>query len=183
MLSSANVASPGITRLSERVALLLTVVLLVLPPGLVAYVWLVPEQIVNWGGVAMADFEPRPLRGWAFFAVVGVLFSYTAPVMWGGWELRALFRGYAHGEIFCHSAASRLRRCALAMVTLAVAGPVTTVALSLALSVGLPEGGRRLVIGIHGEDMGFALIGLAVLVIARVLGEAARLARENAEFV
>ncbi len=183
MQSSANPASPAISRLSVRVAALLTAVLLVLPPGLVAYVWLAPEQIVNWGGVAMADFPPRPLEGVAFLAVAGVLLVYAGPVVWGFWELRALFRGYARGEIFCPSAAVRLRHCALAMVALAVAGPVTTVALSLALSVGLPEGSRHVVIGIHGEDLGFAIIGLAVLVIARVLGEAARLARENAEFV
>ncbi|MBP2310941.1 DUF2975 domain-containing protein [Azospirillum soli] len=173
----------AIARISGRVAWILTLALLALPPGIVAYVQLFPHQIVTWGWVAIAGFEPAPFPPLTAVAVIAVLLAYSAPIFWGLWELRRLFQGFAIGEVFTVAAAKRLRRCGIALMVLATAGPAASIGLSTALSMGRPPGVRKLVVGIGGDDVGFALIGVAILVIAQVMVEATRIAQENAEFV
>lgn len=184
-MSTKSLMEPDarITRLSRVVVWVTTILIGVLPPGIVAYVLLLPEQIVHWRSVAPLRLSSDPFLPEQAAAVIAVLLFYSLPSLWGLWEMRALFRGYAAGEIFTLAMARRLRRCAMALLILAPAGPVAGVGLSLALSIGQMPGKRMLVLGIGSDDLGHALIGLALLIVAQVMVRAAKLAEENQGFV
>jgi len=172
-----------IARLSRGVAALLTLALWLLPAGIAAYVLLFPQLLPSHPWVAAAGISPRPLPIGNSLAVLAVLLISASPAFWGLWELRRLFQGYAAGAIFTVAAARRLRHCAYALVSLAAAAPFGAMGLSLALSADLPPGARKLAISFSSDDLGLLLLGVILLVIARVMGEAARLAEENAGFV
>jgi hypothetical protein len=103
--------------------------------------------------------------------------------MWGVWELRCLFQGYAVGAVFTVAAAQRFGRFALALMLAAACAPLGSAVLSLALTIlgTVPE--PSLLILISSTDIGFAVLGGALRVIAWVMRDAARIAEENAGFV
>ena len=97
--------------------------------------------------------------------------------------VRRLFTGYRRGEIFAPAAATRLGR--LGWMVLALA-PVSILSQSLAVLAATwanPPGQRQLTIDIADSDIYAVVIGLAIVAMARVMGEAARMAEENAGFV
>ena len=169
--------------LSGGVATLLTLALWLLPAGLSLYVFLFPQLLPFHPWVAAAGISLRPLPLGNSVAVLVVLLISASPAIWGLWELRRLFQGYAAGAIFTVAAARRLCHCAYALLALGAIAPFGAMGLSLALSADLPPGARRIAISISSDDLGLLLMGIILLVIARVMGEAARLAEENAGFV
>jgi hypothetical protein len=172
-----------IARLSRGVAALLTLALWLLPVGIAVYVLLFPQLLPFHPWVAAAGISPRPLPLGNTVAVLAVLMISASPAIWGLWELRRLFQGYAAGAIFTVAAARRLCHCAYSLLALGVIAPFGALGLSLALSADLPPGARKIAISISSDDLGLLLMGIILLVIARVMGEAARLAEENAGFV
>ena len=81
------------------------------------------------------------------------------------------------------AAARRLRSCGFAVLISAAKTAVGAVLLSMAVSIDLPKDHRVLSVSLSSDDLGLLLIGGIVLVIARVMEEAARLAEENAAFI
>ncbi|HXP98145.1 MAG TPA: DUF2975 domain-containing protein, partial [Telmatospirillum sp.] len=135
------------------------------------------------GWVAMAGFKPRPLPPLVATAVFGALSVVSLPALWGLWALKKLFEGFATGAIFTIAAARRLRHCGYALMVAAGLSPIGSMLLSAALSLDLPKNGRSLVISLSTDDLVLLLIGGVLLVVARVMEEAARIAEENAGFV
>jgi hypothetical protein len=173
----------GIARLSRRMAWLVTAAFWAVTPGLALYVLLFPEQLPYHGWVAMAGFQPRPLPPLVAGAVFAALGVVSVPGLWGLWELKRLFEAYATGAIFTVAAARRLRHCGYALMVAGAGSPLGSMLLSAALSLDLPRHGRSLVISMSSDDLLLLLIGGVLLVIARVMGEAARIAEENAGFI
>lgn len=173
----------SIQRTSRRIAIIATIAFWGLLPAIIAYVLLLPEQLPYISGVALAQFKPRDLPILANLAVICALAVCASPGMWGLWHLRRLFQGYAQGRIFTVEAAGRLRHCAWALLVSGAMGPLGVSALSLALSIGLAPGSRALVVGVSSNDLAMVLIGLIFLVIARIMGEAAHIAEDNAGFI
>lgn len=172
-----------IARLSCRMALVCRALLWLLLPALALYVLVLPEQLPNHGWVAGAGFPVRPLPSPVALAVWGALCIISLPALWGLWSLRRLFEGYAVGAIFTVAAARRLRHCGVALVVAGLETPFGSMLLSGALSLDLPKGSRMLVLSWSGNDVVLLVIGALLLIIGRVMGEAARIAEDNAGFV
>jgi hypothetical protein len=101
--------------------------------------------------------------------------------MWALWSLRRLFLLYAGGEVFSAGALSALNHVAFALFGGVVAGFVMQAPMSLALS--WPNGHRAISLGFGSGDVSTLFMAGVVLVIARVMAEAHRMADENAKFV
>lgn len=172
-----------VARIARPMARLVTAAFWLLPPLIVAHVLAFPGTLANNPIIASANLNTAHLSWQASGAVVVALMIVSAPTMWGLWELRRLFEGYSVGEIFTVGAARRLRHCGFAVLLSAAKTGVGAVLLSLALSIDLPKGNRVLMISLSSDDIAWLLIGGILLVIARVMEEAARLAEENAAFV
>ncbi|MBX7200921.1 MAG: DUF2975 domain-containing protein [Rhodospirillaceae bacterium] len=172
-----------ITRLAKPMAGFLTAAFWLLPPFLVASVLLYPEFLGRHPAIAAANVQTAALSGPAMAAAILALLVISVPALYGLWELKRLFEGYLAGDVFTVGAARRLHRCGFAVLISAAKTAVGGVLLSLAVSIDLPAGHRVLTVGLSSDDVGLLLIGGILLVIARVMEEAARLAEENAAFI
>jgi hypothetical protein len=132
---------------------------------------------VGQAGSALPLALPGRLAAGAISAVpIGVM-------LWGLWQVRALFRGFAAGRVFTADAARRLQLFGVAVLAQAPLGPLTATALALALSLANPPGQRLLVITFSINDYFALVVGGVLIAVATVMREAARLADENASFV
>lgn len=104
-------------------------------------------------------------------------------MVWGLWQVRALFRDFAVGRVFTVEAAQRLRLFGFSVLLQGPLGPLTATLLGLALSLGNPPGQRYLVLTFSINDYVALIVGGVLVAIAAVLREAVRLADENAAFV
>lgn len=178
-----TLASASIPRLARPMLHLMTAALWLVPAIIVAYVLLFPEQLAHHPTIAAAHVETATLSGPAKGAAIAALLVVASPTMWALWELKRLFEGYAAGAIFTVAAARRLRSCGFAVLISSGKTVVGAVLLSLAISIDLPQGHKVLSVSLSSDDVGLLLIGGIVLVIARVMEEAAGLAEENAAFI
>lgn len=99
------------------------------------------------------------------------------------WQLWSLFGLYASGRVFERASVSRLRRFAWATLVFALAQPLLTTALVLALTLSNPPGQRMLSLGFGGHDYMGVLVAAVLIAIATVMADAVRLAEENEGFV
>ena len=165
-----------IQRHSRRLTLLCTVVLVALPPLYVAY-WLAFNHLTpDMTEPALAQLPvDGPLDLGQRLMVLAVT-ALPVAAMWGGVRaLRTLFRRYAEGLVFSAESADCLRRFGFYCVAYAGASILTVPLLSLGLTLGNPPGQRLLSIGLEGSDLTALFLGAIIAVVARVLGEAARL--------
>jgi hypothetical protein len=116
--------------------------------------------------------------------VAGAISAVPIGVMlWGLWQVRALFRDFAEGRVFTENDARRLQMFGVAVLAQAPLGPLIGTALALALSLANPPGRRLLVIAFSINDYFALIVGGVLVAVATVMREAARLADENASFV
>lgn len=147
-------------------------------------VFVVPEWTRNLLlarlGESGRDLALTPLRiaaGAAITAVpVGVL-------LFGLWQVRALFADFAEGRVFTLASARRLRDFAASVLAQAILGPISSTALLLAFTFDNPPGKRQLAIALSSNDYLALIIGGVLLAVAWVMVEATRIADENASIV
>lgn len=175
-------AQRRIAILSRRVAAVLGVAVFLAPVVLAVYVFAFPEQLATHPGVAILRLTPRPLDLPHLLGACGALFLEAAPALWGLWHLRRLFQGYAAGAVFTTVAAKHFRCFAWAVLLSAVSRPLGWMILSMVVAAG-SEAGPHGVISLSSDDLVLVLVGSALLVIGRVMSEAARIAEDNAGFV
>ncbi|MBS0469983.1 MAG: DUF2975 domain-containing protein [Proteobacteria bacterium] len=110
-------------------------------------------------------------------------FSLTevALVVWALWSLRKLFLCYARGEVFAPTSLNLLNHVAVALFASVVVTFAMQVPISLILSIGL--GKPQISLDFGSNDAVTLFTAGVVLVIARVMNEAGRIAEENAKFV
>lgn len=173
-----------ITRVSRRLAAAMTLLLVLTPAGIALYALGFSEtMLASHPWLAGLRLPVRPLPWEESALATAALLVAAAPSLWGLWELRALFRGFAAGMVFSPSSARRLRRFALSLMVSGISEPVGSVLLSLAVLRHNPSDGPHGVLSISTADLFVVLLGVVLLVIAWVMGEAAALADENAGFV
>ncbi|RAI44891.1 DUF2975 domain-containing protein [Rhodoplanes roseus] len=116
--------------------------------------------------------------------VLAMIYAVPLGIMiWGLWQVRALFRDFAAGHVFTGDAAQRLRLFGLSVLLQGPLGPLTATVLALVLSLGNPPGQRYLVLTFSINDYVALIVGGVLIAIAAVMREAVRLADENAAFV
>jgi Protein of unknown function (DUF2975) len=104
-------------------------------------------------------------------------------LLFGLWQARALFAGFAEGRIFTLASARRLRDFAACVMAQAILGPISSTALLLAFTYDNPPGTRQLSIGLSSNDYLALIVGGVLLAVAWVMVEATRIADEHASFV
>ena len=150
----------------------------------VPYVWASPERIAQaWGqmnglgGHALTvDARAQALGGALLALAVGV-------ALFALWQLWQLFGDYAQGRVFSRAALGRLRRFAFGVVALGALAPLVRALMVMVLTLGNPPGQRLLTLGLSSDDFLSLLVGLVLVAIAAVMGEAVRLAEDHAGFV
>jgi len=103
--------------------------------------------------------------------------------VWALWSLRTLFRRYARGEVFSPAALKALNDVAIALFASVIVGFGVRAPISLLLTWPQGPGHRALLLEFGSDDVATLFIAATVLLIARVMNEASRLAEENAKFV
>ncbi|WP_349357570.1 DUF2975 domain-containing protein [Stappia sp.] len=96
---------------------------------------------------------------------------------------RALFLGFARGEVFTPRSGRWLKRIGLIVLLSAPLGVAVGAAASALASLPAPEGARQVVVAISSDQIAMTIAGVLVLVLGWTLEEAARLADENRQFV
>ena len=150
---------------------------------------------IVWGAAESAE----PMQGLYGGQVIGLAQGgLTAAVRWrlagvtllpvgvalgALWQLWWLFGAYRQGDVFGDEALRRLERFGVAMALLAVVQPLSTSLAAVAASLDNPPGQRVVVLIIGSSDYTVLMCALVFLALGRVIREAARLARENQEFV
>lgn len=170
-----------IKRTSRIAAATLGFTVIAAPFGLALYV--ASSALAGHPWLLLLHLSASALNPLARVTIFAATLLAMAPWLWGLWELRRLFLGYADGEVFTERAAVHFGNFALALMFTAATTPAALAGLSLALSlIGdlVPPSG---IISFNSTEFGLILIGGVLRVIASVLRAAARLAEENASFV
>jgi Protein of unknown function (DUF2975) len=174
----------GLSRLSLVMAWLATIGI-ALWPALYIYVYVAPGRSqwtmfsVDHVGDLLSASVPLPYRLAALaFSLGAILFT-----LWALWSLRALLLLYAKGEVFSQRALKLMHNVAVAMFAGVVAGFVVQAPITFLLSWPLGPGHREIGLSFGSQDVATLFSAGVVLVIARVMREAGRLADENAKFV
>jgi len=103
--------------------------------------------------------------------------------VWAMWSLRQLFASYAQGQVFSQEPLRHLNNVANALFLGVLADFLMQAPISYLLSLANPPGHREISLGFGSNDAAQLFIAGTVLVIARVMAEAGRVADENAAFV
>jgi hypothetical protein len=157
----------------------------VLMPAITAYVFLCPDTSqwlifdINHLGATLNGKVPLNFR-------LIALACEAIPVgfcMWALWSLWRLFQIYARGEVFSAKAFEALNHVAWALFGEVIASFLMQGPISFALTYDLGKGHRYISLGFGSGDVATLFMAGVVLVIARVMAEARRVAEENAGFV
>ena len=170
-------------RFSKAMAMLTTLGMLLIAAAMIA-VFLIPDWTRNLllarlgqAGQGLSLSPGHLIAAAAITAVpVGVL-------LFGLWQVRALFLKFADGQVFTLASARLLRNFAGSVLAQAILGPLSSTALMLAFTLSNPPGNRQLVITLSSHDYLALIVGGVLLAVSWVMVEATRIADENASFV
>jgi hypothetical protein len=175
--------SDRLRRFSRTMAMLTTLGILLIVVAMVL-AFLIPDWTRNLLlarlGQAGHDLSLSPGH---VIAAASITAIPVGVLLFGLWQVRALFLNFAGGQVFTLASARRLRDFAGAVLAQAILGPITATALSIALTLNNPPGGRQLVIALSVHDYLALIVGGVLLAVAWVMVEATRIADENASFV
>lgn len=173
-----------LARLS-RVMSVLSLLGMIAIPALVIAIFLHPDTTqflmlrLDHLGVDLTGRIPLQYR-------VDALFCEAVPLgftVWAMWSLNRLFANYSQGRVFSPEPLRHLNHVANALFLGVLADFVMQAPISYLLSLGSPPGHREISLSFGTNDAAWLFIAGAVLVIARVMAEARRVADENAAFV
>ncbi len=131
-------------------------------------------------GEAGANLQITPGRVLVGAAVTAVP---VGVMLYGMWQVRALFVDFAEGRVFTLQTARRLRDFAAAVLAQTVLGPLSSTALLIAFTISNPPGSRQLGIAFSINDYIALIVGGVLLAVAWAMSEATRIADENASIV
>jgi len=176
--------SPQLLRASRIMAWLSTAGFLIVP-AIVTYIFLDPGHSkwlmfdINHLGAELNDAVPLPFR----LAALACALAAVGFTMWALWSLRQLFLKYAAGEVFSQEALRYLSNVAVALFAGVIVDFVMQAPISFLLTWSLGHGHREISLSFGSGDVATLFMAGVVLVIARVMAEARRMADENAGFV
>jgi hypothetical protein len=175
--------SDRLRRFSKAMAMLTTLGMLLIAIAMIA-VFLIPDWTRNLLlarlGQAGHDLSLSPGRVIAAAAITAVPIG---ALLFGLWQVRALFLNFANSHVFTLTSARLLRDFAGSVLAQAILGPISSTALMLAFTLDNPPGRRELVIALSVHDYLALIVGGVLLAVAWVMVEATRIADENASFV
>jgi hypothetical protein len=177
-------APSSLSRLSRLMAWLSTAGFVIVP-AITIYAFLAPERsrwlMLDFDhlGAALNSAVPIPFR---LVALICELFAVSF-TMWALWSLRRLFFLYAKGEVFTPTALRSLNHVAMALLGGVIANFVMQAPISLVLTWYLGHGHRAISLAFGSGDISTLFTVGVVMVVARVMTEAQRVADENAKFV
>jgi hypothetical protein len=155
-------------------------------PLMAAATFLFPGDATDWMmfhqahlGEALNAEVPFGLR----LAALACEAAPTAFVLWALWSLRRLFLRYAAGDVFSNETLRLLNNVAVALFAQVVVGFAMQAPISLLLSWAAGHGHRSISLSLGSDDVFSLFLAGAVLVIARVMAVARRMADENESFV
>ncbi|MEM7442009.1 MAG: DUF2975 domain-containing protein [Pseudomonadota bacterium] len=174
-------ASRRIARLSSVLRAVCSLGMVALPAFLLLEFWTIegsgflgaPPGVTSIGAIPL----PAKLLALAVAAIPVGLGIY------GLYWLRQLFGLYQIGQVFTVANSHCLKIFAWTQIISGALMPVIGAAMSVITSWHNPPGQRVLAITVSSHTVGTVVFGLLILVIAWVMGEAARVADENAQFV
>jgi len=179
---------PGAARLSAVLAAGCGLLAILLPIADAYYLSVSgPQVLAEKLGIAAALQHRAGLTNglaiWrhALIVIVGLL--PVVLISYGLLRARRCFRAFARGEYFSLAAVSGLRGLAAGMFFSSLAGLLVPPLSSAILTVGAVGHGGSIAVNVSSNELLLMLFGGIVWQIAAVLGKAARLAEENAQFV
>jgi len=182
-MPSLNVPFGRLTRLARAMELVTTVgiilIVALLVIGFVIPGWTRNLLLAKLGQTGAL----LPVTPAARFLAAIIIAVPVAVMLYGLWAVRALFREFARGQVFTERAARHLQTFGATVLAQAVLGPLTTIALTLALTYGNPPGQRMFAIAFSSNDYFALIVGGVMVAVATVMREAARLAEDNASIV
>ena len=131
--------------------------------------------------ISVADIEA--LDGWQKVATMAVMMIPSFVLAYGIYRLRKMFGAFAHNSIFNAATIGHLKAFGIALLIQTLISPLTGAASSALATFNRPEGERFISIGLSNADAHTLFLGGLIIVIAWVLGEAARIDDENRSFV
>lgn len=169
----------------SRVMSILSLLGMAIIPALVTAIFLYPDPTqflmlrLDHVGVDLTSQIPLQSR-------VDALACEAAPLgfsVWALWSLHRLFTNYARGDVFSPQTLRHLNYVASALFLGVLANLVMQAPISYLLTWRLGPHHRSISLSFGSNDAVWLFIAGAVLVIARVMAEARRVADENAAFV
>jgi hypothetical protein len=176
--------SDRLRRFSKAMAMLTTLGMLLIAVAMIL-VFLIPDWTRNLllARLGQAGHELSLSSPGHLIAAAAITAVPIGVLLFGLWQVRALFLNFANGHVFTLASARLLRDFAGAVLAQAILGPISSTALSIALTLNNPSGSRQLVIALSVHDYLALIIGGVLLAVAWVMVEATRIADENASFV
>jgi len=116
-------------------------------------------------------------------AAAAIIAIPVGVLLFGLWQARALFADFAEGRAFTLASARHLRDFAACVLAQAILGPLSSAAVSLALTFSNPPGNRQFAIPLSLDNYVALIVGGVLLAVAWVMVEATQIADEHASFV
>ena len=180
---TAFVSSDRLRRFSNAMVIV-TSIGMALIPGLMITVFFVPDWMRNLLQARLRQAgRDLALTPESMAAAVAITAIPVGVLLFGLWQVRALFADFAAGRVFTLTSARRLRNFAASVLAQAILGPLSSTALLLAFTFNNPPGQRQLGIALSTNDYLALIIGGVLLAVAWVMVEATRIADEHASFV
>ena len=171
-----------IRKASTAMRLLANVLLVVIPLACITY-W-ASFNVIDWPPPnALAGLIQKPCDGRMLLA--GFLAS-SLPcglLLYAVYQLRQLFGLYRDGQILTARNCAYLRRLGYAMLAWVPVGMAFDAVISVGVTMSNPPGHHYLSISLHTMDLVISLVGAVFVLLAWVMGEGARIAEEQSQFV
>lgn len=158
---------------------------LVLYPLMVVAVFLFPGSPTDW--MMFQDHLGPMLNSTVpiFFrlAALGCALPQVAFGMWALWMLNRIFRRYASGDVFSVETLRYLNHIAVALFAQVIVSFAAQAPITYFLTFPLGHGHRSISLSFGSDDVYSLFVAGVILVIARVMAVARRMADENESFV
>ncbi|PYC20218.1 hypothetical protein DMO17_18650 [Aquipseudomonas alcaligenes] len=145
--------------------------------------WITPGSLQRGAAMLLPDGTPHEVNA----AVITVGFFLNALVMglllWACWQAHRLFQAFANGQVLVSATGVRLFRIGFAFA-LVLPGQVTSTAvITLLLTWGNPEAQRLVDVSVDAAHLSMAVAGALMMAVGWAMGEAARIAEDNAQII
>ena len=154
-------------------------------PLMVAAVFLFPGSPTDWMmfqdhlGPMLNSAVPLSFR----LAALGCALPQVALGMWALWMLNRIFRRYAAGDVFSVETLRHLNHIAVALFAQVIVSFAAQAPITYFLTFPLGHGHRSISLSFGSDDVYSLFVAGVMLVLARVMAVARRMADENESFV
>ncbi|GLR72649.1 DUF2975 domain-containing protein [Agaribacter marinus] len=120
---------------------------------------------------------------WQLYLTCVIAMIPSVILVWGLFYLRKAFFAFQQNRIFEMTNVVHIKRFAISLILVAIAGTLANIFAGLILSIQHPSGQKILSIQFKSYDLSTLLIGLVFWLIAKILIQANDISKENQSFV